>query len=48
MSRERKNKLVGVVGALRTFRTEDGELDLEKQRFHLNWVIEQGITTGSG
>lgn len=48
MSKERQNKLVGPVMALRTFRTEDGELELDKQRFHLNWVIEQGITEGKG
>ena len=34
--------------ALRTFGTEDGQLDLSKQRFHLNWLIEQGITEGNG
>ena len=48
MSKERQNRLVGPVMALRTFTTEDGELNLEKQRFHLNWVIEQGITEGNG
>ena len=47
MSNERRKKLVGAVGALRTFRTDDGELDLDKQEFHLNWVIEQGLTEGN-
>ena len=40
--------LVGPIGALRTFTKENGEIDLGKQRFHLNWVIEKGITTGNG
>ena len=40
--------LVGPIGALRTFTKENGEIDLDKQRFHLNWVIENGITTGNG
>ena len=44
----RQKKLVGPIGALRTFTTEDGEIDLDKQRFHLNWVIEHGITEGNG
>jgi len=48
MGIERQKKLVGPIGALRTFRTEDGKMDLEKHRFHLNWVIEQGITEGNG
>ena len=48
MGKSRQRKLVGPVMALRTFRTEEGALDLEKQRFHLNWVIEQGITEGNG
>ena len=48
MGIERQKKLVGPIGAIRTFRTEDGKMDLEKHRFHLNWVIEQGITEGNG
>jgi len=44
----RKKKLVGPVIALRTFRTDDGKLNLEKQRRHLRWLIDQGITEGNG
>ena len=44
----RQEMLVGPIGALRTFTKENGEIDLDKQRFHLNWVIENGITTGNG
>ena len=44
----RQMRLVGPVVVLRTFRTDDGELDLEKQRRHLRWLIDQGITEGNG
>jgi 4-hydroxy-tetrahydrodipicolinate synthase len=40
--------LVGAVGALRTFTRDDGKIELKKQRFHLDWVIQQGITEGNG
>jgi 4-hydroxy-tetrahydrodipicolinate synthase len=45
---DRRQQLVGPVGALRTFTKDDYTPDLAKQEFHLNWVIEQGITTGNG
>jgi 4-hydroxy-tetrahydrodipicolinate synthase len=45
---DRKDKLLGVIGALRTFTNEDYTPNLDKQAFHLNWVIENGITTGNG
>jgi len=48
MSSTRQERLVGPVLALRTFRTEDGKLDLDKQQRHLRWVIDQGITEGNG
>lgn len=48
MSTTRKHKLVGPVIALRTIRTDDGELNLEKQRGHLRWMIDQGINEGNG
>ena len=48
MSKERQRKLVGGVIVLRTFRTEDGKLDLDKQRFHLDWLIDQGVAEGNG
>ena len=48
MSKTRKERLVGPVIAVRTFRTDDGKLDLEKQRRHLRWMIDQGITEGNG
>ena len=44
----RRDQLVGVIGALRTFTNDDFTPDLDKQAFHLNWVIENGITTGNG
>lgn len=44
----RREMLVGPVAALRTFTKDNGDIDLEKQRFHLDWVIQQGITTGNG
>ncbi len=47
MATERKNKLVGPVVVTRTIRTEDGELDLRKQRAHLRWMIDSGLTTGN-
>ena len=48
MSAERRSRLVGPVIAIRTFRTEDGRLDLQKQRRHLRWMIDQGINEGNG
>ena len=48
MSNTRKAKLVGPVIALRTFRTDDGKLDLEKQRRHLKWLLDRGINEGNG
>ena len=45
---ERKDQLVGVIGALRTFTNHDYTPNLDKQAFHLNWVIENGITTDNG
>ncbi len=44
----RKDQLVGPIGALRTFTNDDFTPRLDKQAFHLNWVIENGITTGNG
>ena len=48
MRESRKRRLVGPVIALRTFRTDNGKLDLDKQRRHLQWMIGQGIVEGSG
>ena len=48
MSKTRQSRLLGPVVALRTFRTEDGKLDLEKQRRQLRWMIDQGINEGNG
>ncbi len=45
---DRREQLVGPVGALRTFTFEDHTPDLAKQAFHLDWVIRQGISTGNG
>ena len=46
MSTARKEALVGPVICLRTFRTENGKLDLDKQRRHLRWLLDQGINKG--
>ena len=48
MVTERQRRMVGAVVALRTFRTDDGKLNLEKQRKHLRWLIDQGIKEGNG
>jgi len=48
MSKTRQKRLVGPVIAIRTFRTDDGKLDLDKQRRHLDWMIDQGINEGNG
>ena len=48
MTTERRKKLVGPVMALRTFRTEDGKLNVKKQRRNLRWIIDQGINIGNG
>ncbi len=48
MSKERQSRLVGPVIVLRTFRTDDGKLDLKKQRTHLKWLLDQGINEGNG
>ena len=48
MATERRKRLVGPVMALRTLRTEDGKLNLEKQRRQLHWLIDQGINVGNG
>ena len=48
MSKARQKRLVGPVISLRTFRTDDGALNLEKQRRHLRWLIEKGINEGNG
>ena len=45
---DRREQLVGPVGALRTFTNDDYSPNFAKQEFHLNWVVEQGITTGNG
>jgi dihydrodipicolinate synthase/N-acetylneuraminate lyase len=45
---DRRQQLVGPVGALRTFTNDDYTPNFAKQEFHLNWVIEQGIISGSG
>jgi len=48
MNETRKKRLVGPVIAIRTFRTNDGKLNLEKQQQHLKWMIDQGINEGNG
>ena len=48
MSTARKSKLVGPVICLRTIRTEDGQMDLDRQRRHLRWLLDQGVNEGNG
>ena len=48
MGKIRQKRLMGPVIALRTFRTEDGKLDLAKQDRHLRWLIDRGINEGNG
>ena len=48
MATARRSRLVGPVIVLRTFRTEGGKLNLEKQRKHLRWLLNQGINEGNG
>jgi len=47
MPTDRRKKLVGAVGALRTFTNEDFSINLDKQRRHLEWVIDKGLVEGS-
>ncbi len=48
MSAARKSRLVGPVIAIRTYRTDDGKLDLAKQRRQLRWMINQRMNEGNG
>lgn len=48
MLKRRKDKLVGSLLSLPTFNDEEYTLLLDRQRIHLNWVIENGITEGNG
>jgi dihydrodipicolinate synthase/N-acetylneuraminate lyase len=47
MPTDRGKKLVGAVGALRTMTNDDYSINLDKQRRHLDWVIDQGLVEGS-
>ena len=48
MAGRRKDRLVGSLLSLPTLNDEDYNLLLDRQRIHLNWVIENGITEGNG
>ena len=48
MNSDRSSLMVGPVICLRTIRTEDGKMDLDKQRRHLKWLLDQGINYGNG
>ena len=48
MSKRRKDKLVGPLLSLPTFNDEDYNLLLDRQKIHLNWIIENGFTEGNG
>ena len=48
MSKRRQDKLVGSLLSLPTFTDEDHSLRLDRQRIHLDWIIENGFTEGNG
>ncbi|MBM3934365.1 MAG: dihydrodipicolinate synthase family protein [SAR202 cluster bacterium] len=43
----RQDKLVGIAVSLPTFTNSDHEIQLNKTKFHVNWLIEQGIKEGN-
>ena len=48
MTERRKDKLVGSLLSLPTLNDEEFKLRLDRQRVHLNWIIEKGFTEGNG
>ena len=44
----RKDKLQGVVVSLPTFNDDSYNLLLDKQKKHIQWLVEHGLTTGNG
>ena len=48
MSRSRREMLVGPVVSLPTFCDENHDLLLGRQRKHIRWLIDRGVTEGNG
>jgi len=48
MSGSRKDKLQGVVVSLPTFNDENYNLLLKREKRHIQWLIEHGLTVGNG
>ena len=48
MADSRKDKLQGALVSLPTFTDDDQNLVLEKQRRHIRWLLDQGITGDAG
>ena len=48
MVKSRRDKLVGAVVSLPTFTDDEHNLLLNRQRKHIRWLIDQGITQGTG
>ena len=48
MSMRGKDKLVGSLLSLPTFNDEGYNLLLDRQKIHMNWIIENGIAEGNG
>ena len=47
MSESRRQKLVGIVTSMPTFCDSDHNLLLDRQRKHIRWLIDHGLTEGS-
>ena len=47
MPNSRKDKLQGVVVSLPTFNDENYNLELDKSKFHIKWLIDHGVTEGN-
>jgi dihydrodipicolinate synthase/N-acetylneuraminate lyase len=48
MASSRREKLVGVVVSLPTFNDDNFNLLLKKEKRHIEWLIEHGLTEGNG
>ena len=48
MVSSRRDKLVGVVVSLPTFNDDDYNLLLKRQKRHIQWLVEHGLTEGNG
>ena len=48
MVTSRRERLVGVVVSLPTFNDEEYNLQLDRSKLHIRWLIEHGVVEGSG